>query len=384
MYRLDNTIQRYAWGSRTALGELRGAPVPTEDPEAELWMGAHPVASSRVEGGRTLIDRIDEDPATELGSASLAAFGPRLPFLLKVLAAEQPLSLQAHPSIAQAEEGFEREEQAGVPRTAPNRNYRDRNHKPELISAVSPFDALCGFRAVDDTRRLFERLDQPDLAARVADLRSMFAWLMTLDPGEREALVCRVVAACHGVRDGAFADECAWATRIAGLYPGDAGVIGALLLNLVHLEPGEAIYLPAGNLHAYLHGVGIEVMASSDNVLRGGLTPKHVDVPELLRILDFTSGPVAKLMPTRVGALETWRTPAREFALFRARGATTTIRVPGPLIALCTEGTVSLTDDRGTEQLGRGESAFVAGSTSQLAVRGEGVAYLATCGDAVT
>jgi mannose-6-phosphate isomerase len=379
MYRLDNTIQRYAWGSRTALGELRGAPVPTEHPEAELWMGAHPVAPSRTSDGRTLIERIDSAPSTELGEDTVRAFGPRLPFLLKVLAAEQPLSLQAHPSIAQAEEGFDREERAGVPRNAPNRNYRDRNHKPELICALTPFTALCGFRAIEQTRALFEQLAVPELAERSADLRATFEWLMTLERAPREALVARVVASCEHVQDAAFAQERAWALRIARLYPGDAGVIGALLLNLIDLRPGEAIYLPAGNLHAYLRGVGVEVMASSDNVLRGGLTPKHVDVAELLRILDFRSGPVSILTPTRVGALDVWRTPAREFELSRATGDAS-LDVRSPLIALCIAGTVSLTDDSGTENLGRGESVFVPGTSRKLALRGEGTTYLATCG----
>lgn len=388
MERLENRIQPYAWGSRTAIAELRGANSPSATPEAELWMGAHPVAPSRsARDGRTLIDRIAAAPEAELGAATLSAFGPRLPFLLKVLAAEQPLSLQAHPSIAQAEEGFEREERAGVPRDAAHRNYRDKNHKPELICALSPFVALCGFRAIESTRALVDALSVPallELSARLDDLRGAFGWLMNLERTQREALVAQTVAACARVRDagGAFADECAWGARIGALYPGDAGVIGALLLNLVHLSPGEAIYLPAGNLHAYLQGVGIEVMASSDNVLRGGLTPKHVDVPELLRVLDFRAGPVAKVHASRQAQLEIWKTPAREFELSRvhATEAPLTIAVRAPIIALCTSGTITLADDGGAETLGRGESVFVAGSTRALTVRGDGDAFLATCG----
>lgn len=387
MDRLDNRVQPYAWGSRTAIAELRGAPSPSDTPEAELWMGAHPVAPSRTRDGRTLLDRIAAAPDAELGRATVAAFGPRLPFLLKVLAAEQPLSLQAHPSIAQAEEGFDREERAGIPRDAAHRSYRDRNHKPELICALSPFVALCGFREVEATRALFSALAVPglsELSARLPDLRGAFEWLMTLERGRRETLVRETVDACARVRDagGAFADECSWGARIGALYPGDAGVVGALLLNLVHLAPGEAIYLPAGNLHAYLHGLGVEVMASSDNVLRGGLTPKHVDVAELLRVLDFRAGPVAKVHPTREGRVEVWKTEAREFELSRVHASNDEVRicVRAPIIVLCTAGTVTLEDDRGSETLGRGESVFVPGSASRLAVRGDGVAFLATCG----
>jgi mannose-6-phosphate isomerase len=388
MERLDNRIQPYAWGSRTSIAELRGRDTPSDTPEAELWMGAHPLAPSRsTRDGRTLIERIAAAPEAELGAETLAAFGPRLPFLLKVLAAEQPLSLQAHPSIAQAEEGFDREERASVPRDAPHRNYRDRNHKPELICALSPFVALCGFRELEGTRALLDRLAVPALAQlsqRLGDLRSAFAWLMTLAPAERQALVSDTIAACTRVAaaGGAFADECSWGARIGAIYAGDAGVIGALLLNLVHLAPGEAIYLPAGNLHAYLHGVGVEVMASSDNVLRGGLTPKHVDVPELLRVLDFRAGAVEKVLPMREGSVDVWKTPAREFELSRVRGTDAPITLPvhAPIIAICTSGTVALTDEHGTETLGRGDSVFVAGSTRSLTARGDGEVYLATCG----
>jgi len=388
MERLQNVIQPYAWGSRTAIAELCGAPTPSARPEAELWMGAHPVAPSRMLDGSSLLERIERAPEAELGAATLRAFGPRLPFLLKILAAEQPLSLQAHPSIAQAEEGFDREDRAGIPRDAPHRNYRDRNHKPELICALSPFVALCGFRAIEATRALFELLAVPglsELALRLVDMRDAFAWLMTLERTARERLVGDTIAACVRLRDAGsvFSDECSWAARIGAMYPGDAGVIGALLLNLLHLQPGEAIYLPAGNLHAYLHGVGVEVMASSDNVLRGGLTPKHVDVGELLRVLDFRASPIAKALPIRVGDVEVWKTPAREFELSRVHvGASkATIEVRAPVIAICTEGTVSIADDRNTETLGRGESVFVPGSMSELALSGHGTAYLATCGD---
>lgn len=338
-------------------------------------MGAHPSAPSRV-GRATLLDVIARDPEATLGSASVRTFGARLPYLFKVLAAEEPLSLQAHPSITQAELGFDREDAAGIPRDAAHRNYRDRNHKPELLCALGPFDALCGFRDLAATRALFDSLAVPALRSLIAkELPLAFRDLMRMDA---TALVRDTAAACAR-HSGPFAAECAWTVRLAAKHPADPGVIGALLLNLVHLEEGEAIYLPAGNLHAYLHGIGVEIMANSDNVLRGGMTPKHVDVDELLAVLDFRTGPVETIRPGRRGALDVWETPAREFELARAI-VTERVEVPvrAATIVLCTRGSVVASDEDGSETLSAGDSAFVSGSCTQVELAGEGTAYLAT------
>ncbi|MBI2394804.1 MAG: mannose-6-phosphate isomerase, class I [Deltaproteobacteria bacterium] len=392
---LDNIVQPYAWGSRTALAALRGAPTPSPTPEAELWMGAHPGGPSRaLRAGAwaPLPDRIAAAPDAELGARVVGSLGRELPFLLKVLAAEEPLSLQAHPTLEQARAGFDAEETKGVPRDAPHRNYKDRNHKPELICALGPFDALCGFRAVDELRELLSALGTLDaLRARLDrgpdGLGPAFAWVMGLASEAREAREASVgatLAACERLRDrgGPFADACGWALRLGAIHPGDAGVIGALMLNLVRLAPGEAIYLPAGNLHAYLHGVGVEIMASSDNVLRGGLTPKHVDVPELLRVLDFRAGPVDKVLPSPAGdgVLERWTTPAREFALSRAtlRGGSWTTTIDAATIVLCTEGALAARDARDALTLRQGQSAFVPAAGQRIALEGFGVAFLAT------
>ncbi len=375
MERLVNTVQPYAWGSTTAIAALQGRP-PAATKEAELWMGAHPSAPSRVHGS-TLLARIAEAPERALGTAALRRFGPRLPFLFKILAAEEPLSLQAHPSIAQAEAGYEREDRAGIARDAPNRNYRDRNHKPELLCALGPFVALCGFRDIAATRALFEALAVPGLQALdLGDLRETFRTIMTTDVS---ALVFEVSAACEKLTGGPFALEAEWGARLGQKHPGDAGVLGALMLNLVVLAEGEAIYLPAGNLHAYLHGVGVEIMANSDNVLRGGMTPKHVDVEELMRVLDFRAGPVAKVLPTRRGPLEVWETAAAEFELARARvSGEARVDVRAPIIALCTEGSLEADDGASREPLRAGDSVFVPGSAATLTLRGDGTAYLAT------
>lgn len=378
---LENVVQPYAWGSFAAIAELRGLPTPSETPEAELWLGAHPAAPSISERGdrRPLGQRIAAAPEAELGARVSRAFG-ELPFLLKILAARTPLSLQAHPTLEQARAGFDAEEAAGVPRGAAHRNYKDRNHKPELICALGPFDALCGFRAVDETRALFTELGTlAELSARLDALPSAFGWLMRLPKAEQTALVDATLAACRRVESPRFARERAWALRLGETYPGDVGVIGALLLNLVRLEAGEAIYLPAGNLHAYLEGVGVEIMASSDNVLRGGLTPKHVDVAELLRVLDFHAGPVSKVLPVREGDLERWPTPAREFALARVvlESGRWSAPLDGPVIAICTEGVLRARDAHGERTLSRGVSVFVPADARQLALEGTGTLFLA-------
>jgi mannose-6-phosphate isomerase len=402
--RLDCAVMPYAWGSRTVIAELQGRAAPSDGPEAELWMGAHPVAPSRVircadrsaaAGARSLADMVEGAPETVLGPEVARAFGGKLPFLLKVLAADEPLSLQAHPTAAQARAGFDDEERRGVPRSAPDRNYKDPSHKPELLCALTPFDALCGFRRVTDTLALFDALAVPALAPALAPLRASpdarglagtFAALMQAEPAARARMVSATLdgARAEVARDGRWRDECGWALRLAELYPGDVGVVSALLLELVHLAPGEAIYIGAGSLHAYLRGAGVEIMASSDNVLRGGLTKKHVDVPELLRVLDFEdgrAGALAKVQRRAVDAYEqVWDTPAAEFRLsvVRVGGDGDVTRIPrGPELLLVTEGSVRVRDERGALTLARGEVAFVSAETRALHLSGEGLAYRA-------
>lgn len=395
---LDNVIQPYAWGSRTAIAELLGQPSPSASCQAELWMGAHPGAPSRVNrptGGVTLLEAIRAAPERELGEKVTRRFGADLPFLLKVLAAETPLSLQTHPSLAQAREGYARENALGVPPGAPHRNYKDANHKPELICALTPFDALCGFRGADETLALFDALGLGALEPLLAPLRAspdakgvarMFEALMTLPRESRKPLVDAVVSACgaRAGQGGRFAEELRWAVRLGELYPGDPGVIGALMLNLVRLQPGEAIYLSAGNLHAYLSGVGVEIMANSDNVLRGGCTPKHVDVPELLRVLDFRCGPIG-LVPaaTTDGVESVYPTPTEEFRLSRFQlrpGVSARPERRGPEILLCTEGSAQLSAGGESLALPRGASVFVSAADGAYSLEGEGVVYRATAG----
>lgn len=298
MLLLDNPIQRYAWGRTNGLATLLGV-APSGGPEAELWVGTHPRGSSIVAAGPLaglpLAQVVSADPVRWLGPR-LADEGARaLPFLLKVLAIGEPLSLQAHPSEAQARTGFAREESAGVPVDAEHRSYRDRSAKPEVLVAIDETHALCGFRdpwlAAEQLDRLGDAIAPMTGLLRVSDdpLQDAVAWLLQLDARGRAEVAAAAARAAASAGEDPM-DPWAWVRALGVRYPDDPTVIAPLLLELVQLEDGDAIHLPAGNLHAYLHGSGIEIMAASDNVLRGGLTPKHIDVAELLHVLRFEAG----------------------------------------------------------------------------------------------
>ncbi|MET7742223.1 mannose-6-phosphate isomerase, class I [Streptomyces sp. NPDC005385] len=380
MDRLDNTVRPYAWGSTTAIPHLLGVE-PTGEPQAEMWMGAHPGAPSRTERG-PLDEVVDEDPERELGRAAVAKFGPRLPFLLKLLAAGAPLSLQVHPDLEQAREGYEDEESRGVPIDAPHRNYKDANHKPELICALTEFDGLCGFRAPEAAADFLAALDVDALKPYVdllrahpeeAALREVLTAVLSADPDDMAHTVTETTAACArlGGDHAPYAD-------LAHHYPGDPGVIAAMLLNHVRLQPGEALFLGAGIPHAYLNGLGVEIMANSDNVLRCGLTPKHVDVPELLRVVRFEASDPGILRPEASSdGEELYATPIDEFRLSRyslAEGAAPRdLTRDTPQILLCTAGSVRADGI----DLTPGRSVFVpAGEKAE--VSGSGTIFRAT------
>ncbi|MFS4507180.1 mannose-6-phosphate isomerase, class I [Clavibacter sp. Sh2141] len=415
---LANSPRDYAWGSRTAIAELLGRE-PSGGPEAELWLGAHGGSPTRVVdtatagGAATLADWIQADPATTLGPLAdglRPGDGPGLPFLLKVLAAGGPLSLQAHPDLHRARRGFRDEEERGVPIDAPHRNYKDPLHKPELIYALSDeFHALCGFRPLAEVRQVFTLLltldaSGPDsdpgviravlsrLTGSEADvLRDVFAFLMGGGSDVRR-LVDRVTLLASLASDRQcreFSTEMRTVRELAAAYPGDAGIVTSLLLNRVTLRRGEALYLPAGNIHAYLDGLGIELMAASDNVLRGGLTPKHVDVPELLDVLEFQALPVPYLEPEHAApGVELYRPDVPDFLLARIAPATreataddagaSIVEVDGPAIVLCTAGAVAIRGRSSSVELVRGDAVFVTPDEGRLVVTGEGEAFLAT------
>jgi mannose-6-phosphate isomerase len=326
-------------------------------------------------------------PERVLGREVAAAFGDTLPFLLKVLAAETPLSLQAHPDSEQAREGFARENAAGIPLGAPQRSYQDANAKPELLCALTEFEGLCGFRDTREALALFTTLDVPaldDVAAalgRGADgLREAFARILARTPEECARLVPEVARAARLKGAAPFQDSLSWAARLSELYPHDPGVIASLLLNHVRLRPGEAIYLPPRVMHAYLRGTGVEIMASSDNVLRGGCTHKHVDRAELLRVLDFRPTPPSVVSPSpRSGGEWVYETFSPEFQLsrFELRGTPVTPARRGPEIVLCVEGALWLEASGQRLDLPSGASAFVSASDPPYAVHGEGVLFRA-------
>ena len=393
--KMDNPIQRYAWGSTAMLARLCGRP-PAAEPEAELWMGAHPQAPSAVTvaGRRVGLDRLlAERPRAALGAVA-DRFGARLPFLLKVLAVARPLSIQAHPSRAQAEAGYAREEAAGIARAAAHRNYRDRNHKPEVVVALEPYWLLSGFRSCAEIGARLRDLGgaalQPAVGRLLAQpgpaaLRALVATLLGLAEPQRAELVARAAAGAEQAERAAADDPAArWVRRLAAEYPADAGVLAPYLLNLVRLAPGEGLHTAAGVLHTSLQGSGVELQANSDNVLRCGLTPKHVDVPELLRIGRFEPGAAqvirgsVRRAPATAAAAEErhYATPAAEFALseIRLAGGPAAAATGGrPEVLLVLDGPCAVTDDAGRGTPCRpGDALFVPACVAGWNARGAG------------
>lgn len=395
LLKLQNAIQPYSWGSHTAIAELMGNPGPTDNPQAELWMGAHPKASSKVwiQGRwQSLVDLVRQDPVPFLGQAAVDRFGAQLPFLFKVLAVDQPLSIQAHPSKEMAVKGFARENAEGIALSAPHRNYRDDQHKPECVCALTLFQALCGFR---DPKAIHELLDpvwpnghrgdldllNEDIAGNT--LQPFFVRLMTIDKKARADLLQEIVAAAQGMRGQDQSYE--WMIALNGAYPEDVGILAPILLHLVELQPGQALFLPAGCLHAYLGGLAIEVMANSDNVLRGGLTTKHVDPEELVRILDFRCHPLQVLEPQAHSALELFYiSQAEEFELSVVTPQTIEAydsgnRPSAPEILLCIDGAANFQWEGSSKGLDiiKGESVFVPACVDRYEIHGQATFYRA-------
>ena len=369
---------RYATttGARAPRFRNCSASNPAVAPVAELWFGTHPGDPSPAPDRGTTLDAIvGADPVAALGRPVIERFGERLPFLLKILAAEKALSIQVHPTIAQAEAGFAAEDAAGIARDAPNRTYRDRNHKPELLCALTPFEALCGFRDPESVIAVLGQLAIPELdflagALRGDDpLRSAFTQLLE-HPKPATLVDALVPAVARLGRHSALA-------RIVELtaldFPGDVGVVLTLLLNYVRLEPGEAIFLAAGNVHAYLRGTGVEIMANSDNVLRCGLTGKHIDVTDLLDVASFT--PLADpVWPLRDGMFEV---PVPDFRLLPfAVDGRVSLGDAEPWVVLCDEGAVTVGDVR----LRPGQAAFVPAADESVPITGSGHVFAAAAG----
>lgn len=395
IYRLKNTIQQYEWGSRTAIAELMGKPGPAQNPQAELWMGTHPKAPSMVNlNGKwlSLKTLIDKNPSGILGKTVAARFDKNLPYLFKVLAAAKPLSIQAHPNLEQAREGFKRENNIGIPLDAPQRNYKDKNHKPEIICALTPFWALNGFRKIEEIVSNMHRCGRDEMAVEIdrlknnptsVGLQEFFEAMMMMEPDRKNRVIQQVLRSAHLPRSEED-QTLQWVLSLYQEYPSDIGVLSPLYLNLVQLSPGEAMFLPAGQLHAYLEGLGMELMANSDNVLRGGLTPKHVDVPELLKTLKFEGKELDILYPEEIRSGElAYSTAAEEFVLsvisVTEQMQFSSLTDRSVEILFCTDGDVVISDPGANEALSleRGESAMIPAGLEKYSIEGSGTLYKA-------
>ena len=391
---LENTIQEYVWGSYTAIPELLGNDSPANTPQAELWMGAHPKAPSIVRcNGKwiSLLELIDKNSHDILGKKVAQRFKNRLPYLFKVLAAAKPLSIQAHPSKEQACEGFDRENRLGIPYDAFNRNYKDDNHKPECICALTSFWALNGFRKIPDMISLMGRICPPGLKKdfdmfrqqpNSRGLKEFFKAMMIMDRTTQNQIISDVVKNADHLKDKNAAYQ--WIIDLHEEYPSDIGILSPIILNLICLEPGQAMFLPAGTLHAYLDGVGIELMANSDNVLRGGLTPKHVDVKELLNVLNFEERDINILKMDKINPCEhQYESHAEEFVL-SVIAVKTDMNYYSPdkryvEILLCTDGDALVVDlaENKSVHIKKGMSILIPAVVKKYGIKGDAVFYKA-------
>ena len=419
MYLLKGNIHSFEWGSTELLAGVMGRPSPTPEREAEAWFGAHPGGPSEILAGPSgaasalphdLAEAISQDPAGQLGP-DLA----ELPFLVKLLAADKALSIQAHPSKAQAEAGFAAENAAGLPAGDPTRNYQDKNHKPELLVALTEFHALAGFRPLAQTVELLRDLNVPELAPQCealaaalpgadgasaeatesAALRGVLGEWLSLTPADAEKYVAALLKRCEQLSEepGIVGEAARTVVELQRDYPSDPGILVALLLNRVSLRPGEAVFLAAGQLHAYLKGMGVEVMANSNNVLRGGLTAKHIDVAELLTILDASplAEPRCEVFAGDGQSPAEYRTPVADFRVRTLRPGASMV-VEEPAVVLAAGGELTVTSSTQELPVASGSAVWVGAADGRVSVtaRGEGTrasefdatAFIVTVGDA--
>lgn len=378
--RLQCPVQHYAWGSTESIPKLLNQENPSGQPWAELWMGAHPKSCATLADGSSLADFIESEPTRILGASSTLNDG-KLPFLFKILAADRAVSIQCHPNKAQAREGFAQEAAGGLAINAPDRNYRDQNHKPEFIVALEEFWALKGFRQIDEIASLY----------RAAGLRSLEPCLALLDQNDLEGFFAALLAcdtsttleALRELREGLDrlpAEESRWSRVLLEQHPEDIGATAALLLQLVRLERDQGLYLRTGELHAYLSGTALEISASSDNVLRCGLTPKHVDPDELLRVLRFEVKAPKILEPAKDESVFGYTTPSKEFqlAFVELTDQPATVAVDSPLILLCLNGKAAIKSGDTSLELSAGQTAFCPADSKSFSVSGSGRLHIAS------
>lgn len=386
LFKLENVIQHYAWGSKNSISELFGIKNPTNEPQAEIWMGAHPNGCSKLAESQLLLsDFINQDKANILGDYTAARFG-ELPYLFKVLAAHTPLSIQVHPSKRKAEIGFARENEQGIALDAANRNYKDPNHKPELVYALTFYKAMNGFRPIAQIIDLFKQADISALSAEVSalenspnsqGLQAFFSALMTLEGERKTSALNELYAVIERPAKTLMAREAyGYIKEFRVHYEGDIGLFAPLMLNTIELAPGEAMFLHAETPHAYVRGTGLEIMANSDNVLRAGLTPKYIDVPELIdnTIFKAIEPSDIKLAPIHKDGKLSYPIPVDDFGFevfaVNAQGCTEFVR--GAEILFCMEGKVTVTSQDDSVDLKAGESVFISASSVSYQCQGQG------------
>ncbi len=392
---LKNPVQPYAWGSKSAIQDLLGMPDLRGSPVAEVWMGSHPKAPSNVfvDGSWINLGRlIEKEPESILGRTVSRSFQGRLPFLFKILAADSPLSIQVHPNRRQALEGFARENRMAIPVDSPQRSYRDGNPKPELLCALTPFHALKGFREIDEilsglgkvaSQGLGRELEALKARPNPEGLKCFFSSLMRMEAPSRKEITDQAAdrARIYARKDNAFS----WVVRLQQAYPGDVGVLSPLILNYLLLQPGKALYIGPGDPHVYLRGMGLELMGNSDNVLRGGLTRKHVDVEGLLKVVRFHPGRAQTVEAVEaVGPEKVYPAPAEEFRLsvigLKAPRVLDAPDVRSAEIAICLEGSATIMDLDGRESLilRKGRSLLIPAAAPPYRLLGNATLYKAT------
>ena len=369
LVRISGEVKNFPWGSKHLIQDQLGLG-PTNQEVAEVWFGTHAGGQSKLlSSGQNLSE----------------AIGSKLSFLVKFLAADSPLSIQVHPNALQAKAGFAKENAAGIDLADPKRNYKDDSHKPEILIALSAFEALCGFRARAEILEIFLAFSESE--ARFGELAALLATDASLEEIfiellEDSELAGRFASSVAGLDSDSISEQARLLVVVLlGKYPGETGALVSLLLNFIQLAPGEAIYLPAGNLHAYLSGLGLEVMAASDNVIRGGLTSKHIDKAELRNITDFSELAEPKVSPKKLAeGLVQYPVAASEFRVYRAQitGANllADIDLPAAAVIVCVSGEIAVgTSLEEREVLKKGEVVFVS-EAKRFSLSGSGDAFV--------
>jgi len=367
--RISGVTKNYDWGSKDLVPNFFGLETSSK-PIAEIWFGTHPLGESEIIGE----------------SKSLSeSLGKKLGFLVKILSADRSLSIQVHPNSKQAKDGFHLEQSKGIALEDPKRNYKDSSHKPEAIIALTPFQALCGFRPTADLIKVVAEFgkSEPEFASIAkrlsngAPLAEIFQSLI-----ENTELAKRFTNSVDASQQDLMAQKSRdLVERLLVQFPDDTGALVALMLNEVSLEPGEAIFLPAGNIHAYLSGLGLEVMASSDNVLRSGLTSKHIDVAEVLKLADFSELSEPKVRPKKLAeGLVEYPVDCSEFRIYKAevsgKNLLADLELPASSMVVCTAGEVAVsTSLEEREVLAKSEVVFASGA-KRISLSGSGTVFL--------